>query len=107
MKASGMRGLRGRGALISGGTRGIGLAAAHRLVQEGSRVFLTGVDADELRLAIQETGAVAGCVCDVADEAQVTAAVEAAEEATGGISVLLNNAGIARRDHFLDLPVAE
>jgi 3-oxoacyl-[acyl-carrier protein] reductase len=100
-----MRGLVGRGALVSGGTSGIGLAAAHRLVREGSRVFLTGLDADELRGAVEETGAVGGCVCDVADAAQVAAAVEAAETATGGISVLLNNAGTARRDPFLELPV--
>jgi 3-oxoacyl-[acyl-carrier protein] reductase len=102
-----MRGLHGRGALISGGTRGIGLAAAHRLVQEGARVYLTGPDADELRQAVEQTGAAGGRVCDVVDEAQVADAVEAAEDATGGISILLNNAGIARRDHFLDIPVAE
>jgi 3-oxoacyl-[acyl-carrier protein] reductase len=100
-----MRGLQGRGALVSGGTRGIGLAAARRLVEEGSRVFLTGLEADELRDAVAEIGAVGGAVCDVADEAQVAAAVDAAEEAVGGISVLLNNAGTARRDRFLDLPV--
>jgi NAD(P)-dependent dehydrogenase (short-subunit alcohol dehydrogenase family) len=102
-----MRGIQGRGALVSGGTRGIGLAAARRLVEEGARVFLTGVDPDELRLALRETGASGGRVCDVSDEGQVAAAVQAAEEATGGISILLNNAGIARRDHFLDIPVAE
>jgi len=102
-----MRGLQGRGALVSGGTRGIGLAAAHRLVQEGARVFITGADGDELRQAIEETGAVGGLVCDVADEAQVLAAVEAAESATGGLRILLNNAGIARRDPFLEIPVAE
>jgi NAD(P)-dependent dehydrogenase (short-subunit alcohol dehydrogenase family) len=102
-----MRGIQGRGALISGGTRGIGLAAAHRLVEEGARVYLTGADGEELRQAVRQSGASGGRVCDVADEAQVTEAVAAAEDATGGISILLNNAGIARRDHFLDIPVAE
>jgi NAD(P)-dependent dehydrogenase (short-subunit alcohol dehydrogenase family) len=102
-----MRGLAGRGALVSGGSRGIGLAAAQRLVEEGGRVFLTGVDGAELRDAVERSGAVGGRVCDVADEDQVAAAVEAAEQATGGISVLLNNAGTARRDRFLDIPVAE
>jgi NAD(P)-dependent dehydrogenase (short-subunit alcohol dehydrogenase family) len=102
-----MRGLRGRGALVSGGTRGIGLAAAHRLVQEGARVFLTGADGAELQQALEETGAVSGSVCDVADERQVRAAVDAAESAVGGVSILLNNAGIARRDPFLEIQVAE
>jgi NAD(P)-dependent dehydrogenase (short-subunit alcohol dehydrogenase family) len=102
-----MRGLQGRGALVSGGTRGIGLAAAQRLAEEGARVFLTGVDAEELPRAIDETGAIGGIVCDVADEAQVHRAVEAAESATGGVSILLNNAGTARRDPFLEIPVGE
>lgn len=102
-----MHGLQGRGALVSGGTRGIGLAAARRLVQEGARVFVTGVDGDELQRAIPDLGAVGGCVCDVTDEAQVAAAVDRAEAATGGIEILLNNAGTARRDPFLELPVAE
>jgi NAD(P)-dependent dehydrogenase (short-subunit alcohol dehydrogenase family) len=102
-----MRGIRGRGALISGGTRGIGLAAAHRLVAEGARVYLTGTDEEELRQAVRQTGAVGGRVCDVSDEGQVAAAVEAAEDATGGIAILLNNAGTARRDPFLDIPVVE
>lgn len=102
-----MRGIQGRGALISGGTRGIGLAAAHRLVAEGARVYLTGTDEEELRQAVRQTGAAGGRVCDVSDDGQVAAAVEAAEDATGGIAILLNNAGIARRDRFLDLPVAE
>ena len=102
-----MRGIQGRGALISGGTRGIGLAAAHRLVAEGARVYLTGTEEEQLQQALRETGAVGGRICDASDEGQVAAAVEAAEDATGGIAILLNNAGIARRDHFLDIPVAE
>jgi NAD(P)-dependent dehydrogenase (short-subunit alcohol dehydrogenase family) len=100
-----MRGLRGRGAWVSGGTRGIGLAAARRLVEEGARVHITGVDGAELEQALAETGAVGGGVCDVADEVQVAAALAAAEASTGGLSVVLNNAGIARRDAFLDIPV--
>jgi 3-oxoacyl-[acyl-carrier protein] reductase len=102
-----MRGLQGRGALVSGGTRGIGLAAARRLAEEGARVFITGTESEDLAHAIEETGAVGGSVCDVAEESQVTAAIEAAETATGGISILLNNAGTARRDPFLEIPVAE
>ena len=37
-----MRGLRGKRVLISGGSSGIGLAAAHRFLQEGSNVFIAG-----------------------------------------------------------------
>lgn len=100
-----MRGLQGRGAWVSGGTRGIGLAAARRLVEEGARVHITGIHAAELESAMEETGAVGGGICDVADEAQVSASLADAEASTGGLSVVLNNAGIARRDPFLDIPL--
>lgn len=100
-----MRGLRGRGAWVSGGTRGIGLAAARRLTDEGARVHISGAEADGLEAAVAESGAVGGSVCDVTDEAQVVATLAEAEAATGGISIVLNNAGIASRDAFLDLPV--
>ena len=47
-----MKGLSGRGVLVSGGTRGIGLATARRFIDEGSRVFITGHDAAELDTAL-------------------------------------------------------
>ncbi len=75
-----MRGLRDKGVLISGGTSGIGLAAAERFLEEGARVYVAGLEA---RLTV------------------------AAEAALGGIDVLINNAGIARRDPFLRLDVAD
>lgn len=100
-----MRGLEGRGAWVSGGTRGIGLAAARRLAEEGVRVYISGTEPDDLERAIAESGAVGGGICDVTDEAQVDATLAEAEAATGRLGIVLNNAGIARRDAFLDLPV--
>ncbi len=102
-----MKGLTGAGVLVSGGTRGIGLAAAQRFHAEGSRVFLTGRDPVDLAEAIETSGAVGGIVCDVSDADQVRAAIDAAEAATGGLSILANNAGISRRDAFLDIDVAD
>ncbi|MGN6742111.1 MAG: SDR family NAD(P)-dependent oxidoreductase, partial [Amnibacterium sp.] len=96
-----MRGLKGRGAWVSGGTRGIGLAAARRLADEGVRVYISGTEPDDLERAIAESGAVGGGVCDVADEDRVVSTLAEAEAATGGLTVVLNNAGIARRDPFL------
>ncbi|GAA1996620.1 SDR family oxidoreductase [Catenulispora subtropica] len=103
-----MRGLAGKGVLVSGGTRGIGLAAARRFLEEGCRVHICGHDAADLETALDELaeradGRVTGSVCDVADEAAVTTLVEIAEEAVGGIDVLANNAGIAWREPFLDI----
>ena len=47
-----MRGLAGRRVLISGGSSGIGLAAAERFLAEESRVFIAGLDADEVDAAV-------------------------------------------------------
>ncbi len=101
-----MRGLEGRGVLISGGTSGIGLATARRFLDEGSRVFVAGVDADEMRSAVaglQPLGDVNGDRCDVTDETDVDRLVETATAALGAIDVLINNAGIAFMRPFLEL----
>ncbi len=105
-----MRGLSDKGVLISGGTSGIGLAAAERFLTEGARVFVAGLGAAEVRAAVAvlaRLGEVRGLGCDVSDEAEVAGLVRAAGEALGAIDVLINNAGTARRDHFLDLAVAD
>jgi NAD(P)-dependent dehydrogenase (short-subunit alcohol dehydrogenase family) len=101
-----MRGLDGAGVLIAGGSRGIGLAAARRFLEEGSRVFLCGVDAAEVEAALKELreiGPVEGTTCDVSDEEEVGELVHRAEAVLGGIDVLANNAGIAWREPFLEI----
>src|SRR5712692_5165532 len=101
-----MRGLRDRGVLISGGSSGIGLATAERFIEEGSRVYVSGLDEGEVSAAVAvlaQRGEVSGLACDVSAEADVRRLVDAAERALGGIDVLINNAGTARRDRFLDI----
>jgi NAD(P)-dependent dehydrogenase (short-subunit alcohol dehydrogenase family) len=105
-----MRGLRDKAVLVSGGTSGIGLAAAERFLEEGSRVFVAGLPAGEVDAAVAvlaQRGAVAGLACDVSAPADVSRLVDAAEAALGGIDVLINNAGTARRDRFLDITVGD
>jgi NAD(P)-dependent dehydrogenase (short-subunit alcohol dehydrogenase family) len=105
-----MRGLRGKGILVSGGSSGIGLAAAERFLEEGSRVFVTGLDPGEVDTAVaslRPKGDISGQACDVAREDDVARAVEAAERALGRVDVLINNAGTARRDSFLAIGMAE
>ncbi|WP_308467243.1 SDR family NAD(P)-dependent oxidoreductase [Rathayibacter soli] len=102
-----MRGLEGRGVLVSGGTRGIGLATAQRFLEEGCRVFITGLEPADLDVALAALKTAHGCVCDVSDPEQVASAVAEAERATGGISILANNAGIAQRTAFLDIDRAD
>jgi NAD(P)-dependent dehydrogenase (short-subunit alcohol dehydrogenase family) len=99
-----MRGLQGKRVLISGGSSGIGLATARRFLEEGSRVFLTGLDKREVDGALaglSRAGEVSGLACDVSLEGDVARMVAAARRALGGVDVLINNAGTARRDPFL------
>jgi NAD(P)-dependent dehydrogenase (short-subunit alcohol dehydrogenase family) len=99
-----MRGLQGKRVLISGGSSGIGLATAQRFLDEGSRVFLAGLDQREVDSALaglRPSGEVSGLACDVSLEGDVARMVAAAHRALGGIDVLINNAGTARRDPFL------
>jgi NAD(P)-dependent dehydrogenase (short-subunit alcohol dehydrogenase family) len=101
-----MRGLEGKGVLITGGTSGIGLATAARFLDEGSRVFVCGVDNDELKGALERleaAGVVEGIRCDIRVENEVERLVSEAERFLGRIDVLINNAGIARKAWFLEL----
>jgi NAD(P)-dependent dehydrogenase (short-subunit alcohol dehydrogenase family) len=101
-----MRGLQGKRVLVSGGSSGIGLATARRFLEEGSRVFLTGLDPREVDGALAGLapgGQVSGLACDVSLEGDVAAMMAAAHRALGGIDVLVNNAGTARRDPFLSI----
>src|SRR5215475_11704445 len=102
-------GLTGRRAIVTGGSKGIGKAIASELVAEGAAVAICSRHPDELdeaaaELAKQAPGDAAGTVlamvCDVTDTGQVTAFVEAATAALGGLDILVNNAGGARPGQF-------
>jgi NAD(P)-dependent dehydrogenase (short-subunit alcohol dehydrogenase family) len=105
-----MRRLQGKRVLISGGSSGIGLATARRFLEEGSRVFLTGLDPREVDGAVaglRPSGEVTGLACDVSLEAGVARMMAAALAALGGIDVLINNAGTARREEFLAIAAGD
>ncbi len=101
-----MRGLRDKGVLITGGSRGIGLATAQRFLEEGARVFICGLEQGEVEQTVQtlaKYGAIQGIQCDVSQEEQVQGLVEKAEQGLRGIDVLIDNAGIAWEESFLDI----
>lgn len=103
-----MRGLTNKGVLISGASRGIGKAAATRFLEEGARVFICGVDVDEVVQTVDELaskGHIAGIACDVSREEDVHRLIAAAEEFLGAIDILCNNAGIAWEEDFLTITV--
>ncbi|UTD26872.1 SDR family NAD(P)-dependent oxidoreductase [Bradyrhizobium sp. WD16] len=89
--------LNGRVAVITGGARGIGYAAAQRMLASGARVALWDVDGERLneaRARLAEHGAVSVHALDLVDEAAVGEATRATVAAHGKLDILVNNAGI-------------
>ena len=90
----------GKSAVVTGGTRGIGLAIAKALLQEGVRVLISGTKQSTVDAALKKLregkaeADVAGIVADVADLGQVRSMLAAAKQQFGGIDILVNNAGI-------------
>ncbi|WP_049653282.1 SDR family NAD(P)-dependent oxidoreductase, partial [Kitasatospora sp. MY 5-36] len=84
-------------ALITGGTRGIGLAIARELGSRGHRVFIcarTARDIDQALATLRDEGHQAdGLTCDVRDPVQVGELIRHAVAEYGPITVLVNNAG--------------
>lgn len=89
--------LTGRTALITGGSRGLGLQMAHALGEAGARIMISARKANELEHAVAELKAdgieVYCVVADVAREADVMALADAAMKQFGHVDILLNNAG--------------
>jgi 3-oxoacyl-[acyl-carrier protein] reductase len=87
--------------LITGGSSGIGRAAAHALTQAGARVAITGRDAERLSEAARSLGVV-GIQADVANEADVMRTFREVKEKLGDLDVLINNAGIGVLKELVD-----
>jgi 3-oxoacyl-[acyl-carrier protein] reductase len=89
--------LTGKVAVVTGGSRGIGHAAAAALHEAGATVAILGRDGTRAAEAATGLGAAARSYrCDVAQAAEVEATVEAVERDLGSIDVLVNNAGTTR-----------
>lgn len=86
--------LEGKTALVTGAGRGIGLAVAQRLAQEGARV----VGAARTITPELEEAAIAAIPADLATPRGATGAVQSALEELGGIDILINNVGGANAD---------
>jgi gluconate 5-dehydrogenase len=95
--------LSGRSALVTGSTRGLGLAMARALAEAGARVVVNGRSEEAAtEVAASIDGAVAGAF-DVTDESAVAAGVAA----LGAVDVLVNNAGIGLRKPILGFSLEE
>ena len=88
-------GLQNKNIIVTGGTRGIGLAAAAACAAEGANISICGrtqdsLDAATAALADHDTR-IHGAICDIADAEQIKTYIAAAEAALGGIDGLVNN----------------
>lgn len=92
-----MRGLAGKVAIVTGATRGIGLAIAQRLVEEGVQVCITGRNSDGIVEAVQTLGGptrAIGMTGHAADADHQADAIKATADAFGPVDLLINNTGI-------------
>ena len=98
--------LEGKVAVVTGAAQGLGRACAERFVAEGANVVIGDVNAAELAVttrAIGQPERVIGIETDVAKRGDVERLVSAAVERFGRIDIMLNNAGIARSQPFLEI----
>ncbi|MEV7093158.1 SDR family NAD(P)-dependent oxidoreductase [Amycolatopsis sp. NPDC051045] len=89
-----MTDLSGRVALVTGGTRGIGLATVRALVEAGATVVLTGRDEARAKEAASAAGAAAGLALDVTDAKAVSSLVRGVAKEHGKLDIVVANAGI-------------
>jgi 3-oxoacyl-[acyl-carrier protein] reductase len=104
-------GLAGKVAIVTGGSKGLGLAAAHALAAEGARVAICGRTpatleqaAAALRAASGRTDDVLAVEADVSRESDLQRLVDATVDRFGGVDVLVNNVGLGKGGGLMDTP---
>lgn len=103
--------LRGKIALVTGGTYGIGMAMAKALGKAGATIVFNARSKDQIDKAIEEYNAdgfdAHGYQCDVTDEGQVKNMIADISKKFGDVDILVNNAGIIKRIPALDMSVED
>ena len=107
-----MSSLEGKAAIVTGGSRGIGLAIATALLERIASVFICARQGDRVSKIVDELARshgdrVQGSSCDVRDYNDVRSAFAIAERAFGGLDVLINNAGVGSFNHVERMPVED
>src|SRR5258705_1513540 len=102
---------KGKVAIVTGGSSGIGKETAKRLVAEGASVVLSGKDEAKLNSAAIDINAgtdqVRVLAGDIAKPATGAALVERAEQEFGGLDILVSNAGVFRPKPFVEITEEE
>lgn len=91
-------GIKGRRAVVTGGSSGIGFETARQFLEEGTRVLITGRNAEKLEksreeLAKRTGGEIHSVVADMTKEADIAKMIDTAKQKLGGVDILVNNAG--------------
>lgn len=89
-------------ALVTGGARGIGFAAARRIASEGGRLALADIDAAAAEAAAKTLPGAIGIGCNVTCEEEVHAMIARAESELGPVSIFVNSAAILDDKLFLE-----
>jgi NAD(P)-dependent dehydrogenase (short-subunit alcohol dehydrogenase family) len=97
--------------LITGGSRGLGLATAREFGSRGATVAICARDREELELAqedLSQRGVTAAAFpCDITDREQVQRMVAAVTECLGAIDILVNNAGVIKVAPFAEMKISD
>ena len=103
--------LKGKVALVTGGTHGIGLAIGLLLGRAGASICVNDISEEKLNLcreAFRKEGLeVFTLIFDVTDERQIDKGITTIEEKVGPVDILVNNAGIIKRIPILDMPAED
>lgn len=98
--------LRGKVALITGSAQGIGQSTALLFAREGAKLVLIDKDGAKVKTVADEVNAGGGSAmsiaCDIANQQELTAAVNDAKDKYGSLHILVNNAGVTLTRPFMD-----
>jgi 3-oxoacyl-[acyl-carrier protein] reductase len=99
-------GLKGKVAIVTGSTEGIGKATALNFAQQGAKVAICSRDAEKVKQAVAEIeaagGEVLGMAADISKAADIEQFIHAVAAKFGRIDILVNNAGSSQRGAFLE-----
>ena len=90
-------GLKGKVVLITGGSKGIGLACAQAFLREGARIAICSRSRENIDKASADLDGAFGAVADLVDAVAAERVVETVEDKLGPIDILVNSAGAAKR----------
>ena len=95
-------------ALITGGARGLGYACAEAIQENGARIVVADIDEQGVMEAAEKLGnGAVGMACDMSKPDQINAMFDRIEAEIGPVSILVNNAGIAKSGDFLETSAEE